>query len=122
MIESLPESYGNILGLKASGKLTDGDYKDILVPSIEAVAKEYGKVRFLFYLDENFKGWEPRALWDDFEVGLGKLRGDFEKFALVGGPRWVQWAMKLDSYLMPHGQAKTFSIDQLWEAWAWIKD
>ncbi len=121
MIEKLPKSQGNILGLRASGKLTDGDYKDVLVPCIEAIVKEYGKICFLFYLDEGFEGWEPRAMWDDFKVGLGKLKDDFEKFALVGGPKWVQWAMKLDNYLM-HGEVKTFPVDQLQEAWDWIAD
>lgn len=117
----MSKSQGNILGLRASGKLTNRDYKDVLVPGIEAIVKEYGKVNFLFYLDENFKGWEASALWDDFKVGLGKLRSGFAKFALVGGPKWVQWAMKLDNFLM-RGEVKTFSIDQLEEAWGWLEE
>ena len=120
MIERISESQGNIIAFRASGKLTDEDYKNILVPSIEAMVKEHGKVRLLLYLDEGFKGWEPRAMWDDFKVGLGKLKDDFEKFALVGGPKWVQWAMKLDNYLM-RGEVKTFSIVQLQDAWQWVK-
>ncbi len=119
MIENLSESHGNILGLRASGKLTDGDYKEILVPRIEAVAQEYGKVRFLFYLDESFKGWEPRAMWDDFEFAFSKFTGSFEKMALVGGPIWVEWGMKLGKYLIP-AEVKTFPGDQLQEAWDWI--
>ena len=34
MIDILPESQGNILGIRASGKLTDSDYKDVLIPPI----------------------------------------------------------------------------------------
>ncbi len=111
MIENMPKSQGNILGLKATGKLTDADYKDILVPGIEAIVKEYGKVNFLFYLDEDFKGWEVSALWDDFKLGLGNTKGGIAKFALVGGPLWVQWAMKLDNFIML-GWVKIFSVDK----------
>jgi len=120
MIELLPESEGNVLGLRASGKLTAEDYEEFLVPRIEAAAKEYGTVRFLYYLDEEFEGWEPKAMWDDFKVGVGKVKKDFERFALVGGPKWVEWAMKLDNYLMK-AEVKTFHIDQLLEAWEWVK-
>ena len=63
MIKLLPESDGNIVGFRASGRLTGEDYEEVLIPHIEEVAKEYGTVRFLFYLDEDFEGWEPKALW-----------------------------------------------------------
>jgi len=120
MIEILPESEGNILGFRASGKLTDQDYRDVLIPRLEETAAEHGKVRFLYYLDEDFEGWEPEAMWDDFKVGVGKIKEDFERFALVGGPKWVEWAMKLDNYLMK-AEVKTFPVDQLQEAWDWIR-
>lgn len=116
MIEKILKSQGNVLGLKATGKLTDADYKDVLIPGIEAVVKEYGKVNFLFYLDEDFKGWEPMAMWDDFKLGLGKIKRGIAKFALVGEPTWVQWAMKLDNFIM-RGEVKIFSVEQIDEAW-----
>jgi hypothetical protein len=121
MIEQLPNSQGNILGLRASGKLTDEDYEDVLVPGIEAIIKEHGKIRFLFYLDDGFDGWEPGAMWEDFKLGFGDIRKECEKLALVGGPDWVEWAMKLSSHLI-HGEVKTFDVDQLQAAWDWIED
>ena len=84
------------------------------------MAEEEGKINILLYMGEDFQGWEPEALWDDFKLALGKLRKDFERFALVGGPRWVQVAAKLDTCFMSN-EMKTFSIDQLQEAWDWIK-
>jgi len=39
MIKVLPESHGNILGVMASEKLTDEDYKNIWVPQLEAIIK-----------------------------------------------------------------------------------
>ncbi len=120
MIEVLKETGGNILGIRASGKLTKQDYEDVLIPRLKEAAGEEGKVRFLYYLDEGFQGWEPGAMWEDLKVGLGKLRHDFEKFALVGGPKYVQWGMELDNYIM-NGEVKTFPIDKLGEAWDWVK-
>jgi len=118
MFEFLPEAEGNVIGIKASDKLTDKDYQDFL-PKLEAIFKEQGKGRVLFYMDENFQGWTAGAMWDDARFGL-KHRKDFEKLSIVGGSEWIKWGMKLFSPLMS-GEVKTFSRAQLQEAWEWVK-
>ena len=119
MIEVLPESRYNILGVKGIGKLTDLDYKNILVPRLEGMIKDYKKIRCLFLMSEEFHGWELEAAWDDAKFGV-QHRNDFEKVAVVGGPRWVEWGTKLAGLIMS-GEAKTFSSEQLDEAWDWVK-
>jgi len=119
MIEVLPESHDNILGVKGIGKLTDLDYKTILVPRLEGIIREYRKVRCLFLMPEGFQGWEFGAAWDDAKFGV-QHRNDFEKVAVVGGPRWVEWATKLGALIMS-GEVRTFSSEQLEEAWDWVK-
>ena len=120
MFEILEESQGNILGVRATGKLTKEDYEEVLIPRLETTAKEAGKVHVLFYMDDEFKGWEPMALVEDFKVGIGKYRHDFDKLAIVGGPEWVKLLIELDS-IIPGAEMKTYSTDQLQEAWDWIK-
>lgn len=120
MFEILEESHGNVLGVRASGKLTKEDYDEILIPRVEAIYGEEGKVHLLFYMDEDFKGWEPMAMVEDFKVGIGKYGNDFDKFALVGGPEWVKLLMDLDSFLIK-AEIKIFAVDQLGEAWDWLE-
>jgi len=36
MIEIMSESRGNLLGVRAIGKLTDQDYQLVLIPALEA--------------------------------------------------------------------------------------
>ena len=64
MIKVLPESNGNILIVSASGKLTDQDYKEILIPRLQSIIREHEKAILLDMGDE-FYGWEAAALWDD---------------------------------------------------------
>ena len=47
MIKVLPESKGNILVFRAVAKLTDQDYKDVLIPRLESIIREHGKARLL---------------------------------------------------------------------------
>jgi hypothetical protein len=119
MIEVLPESHANILGVKALDKLTDLDYKDVLIPKLEQILSQHGKARILFDMGEEFHGWELAAAWDDAKFGI-KHRNDFEKCAVVGGPKWVEWATKLGALLM-NGEVKTFPSNQLKDAWEWVQ-
>jgi hypothetical protein len=119
MIETMPESNGSALAFKATGKLTDADYKGMLIPKIEEVIKKSGKAKVLLYLPGDFDGWEAHAAWDDAKFGL-RHRNDFEKLAVVGGAKWIEWATKIAAHLMK-GEVKTFPEEHLREALDWIR-
>jgi hypothetical protein len=119
MIEILPESKDKILGIKVSGELTDRDYRDVLIPTLETIIEKHGKGRFLCAIDQTFSGMELGAMWDDTRFYL-KHWNDLEKMALVGGQKWIEVLMKVFAHFMP-GEAKTFSSEQLSEAWDWIR-
>jgi len=119
MIKILPQSHANILGIEALEKLTDHDYKMVLIPHLEKILAEHDKARILFNMGEEFHGWELAAAWDDAVFGI-KHRHDFEKCAIVGGPKWVEWATKLGALIIS-GEIKTFPTNQLKEAWDWVQ-
>jgi hypothetical protein len=119
MIEVMPESQGNVAGVKVSGKVTTKEYEDVVIARLDAMIKEHGKARFMWYLDDNFQGAEAGAMWDDTKFGF-KHRNDFEKLALVGGPKWMEWLTKLAAKVFS-GETKTFTREQFQEAWDWLK-
>ena len=118
MIEILPESEGRILAIRASEKLTDEDYKEVFIPRMDQLITEFGRIRVLITMAENFKGWEATAMWDDASFGM-KHKEQFEKIAVVGAPKWVEWGIKLGGHLMP-GAVKTFPASQLQAARDWL--
>lgn len=120
MIKVLEGSDGNLLGIEATEKLTDEDYKKVLIPRMDEIIKKHGKARVLFQMGEEFHGWEPAAMWDDARFGM-QHKNDFEKCAVVGGPKWVEWATKLGALIMS-GEVKTYASDRANEAWQWIKE
>jgi hypothetical protein len=119
MIEILPESEGKSIGLRITGKLTEKDYTAVLLPPLENLLRQYGKIRLLCCIDENFTGLEPGAMWQDAKFFFPH-KDDFEKMAIVGGPGWIEMIMKLFAPLM-QGETKTFPPEQLPEAWQWLK-
>ncbi len=119
MITVMPETEGKLLGIKASGRLTDQDYRDVYIPRVETLVREYGQLRLLFFMDDSFTGWELGAMWDDAKYGL-KYKNNFEKLAVVGGAKWIEAGAKLFAHFMP-GEVKTFPADQVAAAWEWLK-
>jgi hypothetical protein len=67
------------LSLKAQGKLTHEDY-EIITPIIDSALAEVKEqqVKVLFDGTE-LEGWEARAAWDDFKIGL-KHGNEFPEF------------------------------------------
>ncbi len=119
MIEIMPESSDSVSAVKATGMLTDVDYKDIWIPRMEEIVKQFGKVKVLLYMTEDCGGWQLHAAWEDAVFGL-KNRRHFEKVAVVSASKWMEWGTRLAAYLI-EGEAKTFHEDQLEEALDWIK-
>ncbi len=119
MIKVQPESNKNILVVRGEARLTDQDYKEILIPKLEAIIREYGKARLLLDISEDFQGWEGAALWDDAHFGIAH-RKDFEKRAIIGGPGWVRWGLKLGAMVVS-GEIRSFSPGERDEALRWIK-
>jgi len=118
MLEILPESEANILGVKATGKLTNREFQEVLVPRLKALIQEHGRVRVLFYLDEDVRGWDLEALQQD-GFGMQDLQA-FQRLAVVGASWQVSLQMKFVALLIS-GEVRNFSRAELSEAWTWIR-
>ena len=71
------------LSLKAVGKLTHKDY-EIITPMIDSALDSVKDPKVKAFIDgSELEGWEVRAAWDDFKLGL-KHGGEFDKIAIFG--------------------------------------
>lgn len=104
------------LRLSACGKLTHDDYKQI-TPMLDSALEgvDHPKIKALFDTRE-LEGWESRAAWDDFKLGLKHGR-EFEKIAVVGHKRWQEMGTKLCGWFIS-GDAKFF--EDIESAYAWL--
>ena len=75
----MPET---VIGFEASGRVSNADYKERLIPALEKAIAEQGPIRFLFVLGKEFEGYEPTAMWDDTFFGLKHIK-DFKKIILM---------------------------------------
>ncbi|WP_320007447.1 STAS/SEC14 domain-containing protein [Maridesulfovibrio sp.] len=120
MITIMKESSGAMLAVTASETVTGEDYTEIWIPALQKVISEHGKCKALLYMDENFKDWDLKAMWEDAKFGMAH-RNDFEKLAVVGGPSWSEWGTRVAG-ILSSGEVKTYSADKLQEALKWVAE
>lgn len=110
----------DVLGLCATGKLTAGDYRDVLVPTVQSLLDRFGTLKVLFLIGEPFDGWTLRAAWVNTVFDIGH-RNDFRKVAVVGAPRWEQWCVNVAAAWLMSGELRTFDRERLDAAWEWVR-
>ena len=104
------------LSLKAVGKLTHEDYETI-TPMIDAALGEVKEPKVKVLVDgTEMEGWELRAAWDDFKLGL-KYGSEFDKIAIYGNKNWQEIAAKIGAWFTS-GEVKYFEIYD--DALAWL--
>jgi hypothetical protein len=115
-IERVDQSF--FLFLKARGKLTHQDYQ-VITPMIDAALKEVESPKIKAIVDiTEMQGWELRAAWDDFELGV-KHGSEFEKIALYGNQHWQEIAANIGSWFVS-GEIKYFEEYQ--QALDWLNE
>lgn len=87
------------LQLKVTGKLTHEDY-ETFIPILENALAGVKNPTINALVDcLALEGWEMRAAWDDFKLGL-KHGSEFKKIAIVGNKPWEQWAAKIGGWFI----------------------
>lgn len=94
------------LSIRAYGKLTHEDYLRI-TPVIDSALKGVEEPQIDVFLDASeMEGWELRAAWDDFRLGL-KHGSEFRRVAIYGHKRWQEMLAKLSSWFIS-GEVRFF--------------
>lgn len=114
------ERIGNefFLSLKATGKLSHADYL-IINPMIDSALQGVKDSDIKAFIDgSELQGWELRAAWDDFKLGL-KHGNEFSKIAIFGNKKWQEYTAKIGSWFIS-GEVKYFEDSD--QALAWLQE
>jgi SpoIIAA-like len=114
IIERMP---AGTIGVEAVGKVTEDDYRDVLVPAISA-AVERNDVRLLYVLGTEFDSYAPGAVWADTKLWAGHLKA-WKKVAIVSDADWLEHGAKVFGWLVP-GEVRVFEADDVDDAKEWL--
>lgn len=116
MIDHLPN---NVLGIRASGKVTSKDMEQVLLPELDALADRTGQLNYLLVLENQVQDFTAGAWWKDMVAGL-KHFTYWNRIAVVTDQKIVEVFTDLFELAVP-GRSKGFRPDQLDEAIDWVQ-
>ncbi len=109
--------YDDVVALQLHGKIKKQDYEEV-IPILEDRIKEFGNINFYCEL-MNLEEIEPKAIWEDLKFDA-EHANDFNRIALVGDKKWVEWMTKFSS---PFTSAKVeyFDHSEKHKAMDWVE-
>jgi hypothetical protein len=116
MLEQLTDLPDGVIGFTAVGKLHSDDYKDVLIPAIDARLATGEDVRVVLVFP-TFDGLSSGAMWEDLKMGVEHLTR-WKRIALVTDIDWMIHVTHLFGWLTP-GEMKRFPLDERDAAIAW---
>jgi len=120
MIKVIPGLPEGVIGFEAVGKVKADDYRTVLDPAVAKVAEAHGKVRMLYVLGDDYEGFSTGAMWQDSKLGFAD-RKSFERIAVATDHNRVIDAIKVFAWMVP-GEVRTYTMDQLDDAKAWLSE
>jgi SpoIIAA-like len=117
MIKIIKHMPVGTIGLEAVGKVTEDDYRDVLLPAVSA-AVERNDVRLLYILGEDFESYSPGAMWADTKLWAQHPKA-WKRIAIVSDADWLEHSVKAFGWLIP-GEIKVFDTDDVDDAKEWL--
>ncbi|GAA4774767.1 hypothetical protein GCM10023219_22860 [Stakelama sediminis] len=114
-IDGLP---ADVIAIRAVGVITAQDYRDTLIPMVEAKLKTHDTIKCLVVLDSDYAAYSGDAAWEDMKLGIRHWNA-FRRIAVVSDIGWIVKAVRLFAPIMP-GAVKTFPVAELDAAKAWV--
>jgi hypothetical protein len=117
MIELEAGRPANYVVATARGTVTTEDYREVLIPAVEAAAAA-GGLRMLVVIGEDFEGYDAGAALDDMRLGFEHWR-EFERIGVVTDREGFRMMVRSVRFLLP-GEVRLFPLADLDAARDWV--
>ena len=120
MIEPLDGLPDEVIGFRAVGTVDASDYRDRLVPAIEAALAEHGTVNFVAVLGDDFDHLSLGATWEDAKL-VGLPLSSWSRAAVVTNHEVLAGMATAFGGLVPGG-FRVFPLDEERAATDWVAE
>ena len=120
MIQQIQNLPANMVGFKASGEVTEDDFKNVVLPQVEQLLKQNDKLNYMLVLDTEIKNFTAGAWLQDALLGLKHLT-KWNRAAIVSDNESVIKFTEVFSKMMI-GEFKGFKKSELDQAIHWTSE
>jgi hypothetical protein len=120
LIDEVTDLPPGTLGFRASGKITNDEYRRMIEP-VYAALERGDKLNVYFELADDFDGFDLGALWQDAKAAgsIGSKHRSWQRMALVTDKDWVKHGASAFGWLAP-GELRLFEPAERDAARAWL--
>ncbi|HMT27699.1 MAG TPA: STAS/SEC14 domain-containing protein [Bacteroidia bacterium] len=118
MIQHLKELPENIVGFKATGEITENDFKQIVMPKVKELIDKTDQLNYLLVLETPLNNFTLGAWVQDAMMGLKHLT-KWKRAAIVSDVDAIRAFTNIFSYFIP-GEFKGFEHKDLQLAIDWV--
>lgn len=120
MIERLKDVPGNLAAFRATGEVTQDDFKNTVMPEVELMVEKTDKLNYLLLLDTDIKNFTAGAWLQDVLLGIKNLM-KWNRAAIVSDSENIIKFTDAFSVAMP-GEFKGFKKTELQQAIDWASE
>lgn len=120
MIELIQGLPSHVAGFRATGEVTQEDYKKVVFPAAEELVQRTGELNYVFVFDTPFKNMSAGAWWQDTHLSLTKMCKR-HRAAIVTTSEGANRFTDIWGIFTP-GQFKGFLPEEYAEAVEWASD
>lgn len=118
MIETLSSLPANVAGFRATGEVTQDDFKNVVFPQVEKLVEQQGELNYLLLLDTDVSNFTAGAWFQDVLLGLKNLT-NWNRAAIVSDSEAVIKFTDAFSVLAP-GEYKGYKKQEFEQAVSWV--
>lgn len=117
IINGLPQT---VAGFRATGKITQSDYDQVVNPRVDEVYKQFDKINYLFVIETPLSNFSAGAWMKDAILGFVYFT-QFNKIAIVSKQGGVKKFTNIFGKLIP-GKSRGFMLEEQEKAMRWISE
>ena len=118
MLKILSDFPDNVVAVVASGEVTGQEFRDVLVPAVEARLKTHDKLNLYYQFAPDFSTMGADAMWEDTKLDIGHWR-EWNRIAVVTDAGWVRKGARLAVMLL-HRPVRVFTNAEAEAAREWV--
>ncbi len=118
MIETLNSLPANVAGFRATGEVTQDDFKNVVFPEVERLVEKQKDLNYLLLLDTDISNFTAGAWFQDVVLGLKNLT-NWNRAAIVTDSEGVIKFTDAFSVLAP-GEYKGYKKSEFEQAVSWV--
>ena len=120
MIETLKNVPANLAAFRATGEVTEDDFKNTVIPEVEKLVATTGQLNYLLLLDTDIKNFTAGAWLQDALLGIKNIT-KWNRAAIVSDSEGITKFTDVFSFAMP-GEFKGFKKNELQDAIDWAAE